>query len=126
MTEKEFKEKYTRRFCIVSNYVSSTYILDEDNIPIYIANILNKGKDDENIAISFGSSIENIISDFYKIPSVFTYGIISAYIWDGSVRKVIKNITDLPDNDIKILKRNHKKLEYNKQITELLQKVRDL
>jgi len=123
MTKERFAEIYCKRFCIVSDYVSSTYIVDSLNHIIIFKGV---DENDEVIIETTNTTINDIITEFYKIPSVRIYGIISARIWDCEKRKVIKNITDLPDADIKSLKRNQKKLEYNSQISELLQKVRYL
>jgi len=95
--ELKIKPKTNRKLWIVSNYVSSSFILDVDD-RIDIKN--QKGVVIESI------SINTAMVRFYENNKV--YGIITAYIWDLDT-KTAEPIPeeDLPDWEDRERKRKH-------------------
>ena len=104
--------KTNKKLCIMSAYNTSSWDLDIHNkIDI---------KNEKNIVLE-SITINSMIMRFYEIPSVETYGIISAYIWDTEKREIVEHIKDLPDLPKKNLVKAKQLLEIDKKINYLQQ-----
>jgi hypothetical protein len=107
--ENDIKNKESRNILrIESDYTTMIHELDVNNC----IQIKNKEK---NIVEYF--TISQMIKYFYENTNDKEYGINRVFIWSIDEKKIIKEITDLPNTKIKEINKNKKT---NKFISEIL------
>ena len=117
MKDLKPQEKTTRKLCVNSAYVSSSWVLDIHNK----IDVHNHKK-----VVVESISIDSMLMRFYEMKNVKPFGIISAYIWDTEKREVVEYITDLPDSahkarmELRQLKNINEKIKHLQQLRENL------
>lgn len=101
---------------IDSDYLNCVHDLDEnDNV------VIVHKKDDETIIEHL--TIDQAINNFYNLPTVKSFGITKAYIWNFTDQKIDKVFTNLPDTLSKNMKKEYEIKNIQLQIQKLTEKL---